>query len=258
MVGRPHEPESLQGFARGVSVVYHLAGENRDPRQMERVNVAGTENLLEACRHQELEKLVHLSSITAMGLSTALRVDETTPCDPRSPYQRSKYAAELIALRSAKRFQLPVTVIRPTSVFGEEPTHDDDRWAVWFKSLLKGRFRFFGAGDSVANYVYVGDVVGACLLVAASEKTTGEIHIVSDSCPLRDFVCAAAGFLGVETPGTLPVWLGYAGAMAFEMAGKLARFSPPLTVSRVRALTNRSIYGSQKLRADVGFRPTFG
>ncbi|NIM97535.1 MAG: NAD-dependent epimerase/dehydratase family protein, partial [candidate division Zixibacteria bacterium] len=252
------DAETLREFPVGGSVVYHLAGENRDPRRLEIANVTGTKNLLEACRNQALKKFVHLSTMSAMGSVSALNVDEMTPCHPKSAYERSKYAGEQTALVAARTLGVPVTVIRPTSVFREEPTHDDDRWALWFNTLLKGRSRLFGTRDSMANYVYVGDVVAACLLVATSDKATGEIYIVSDSCPLRDFVGAAVEFLGVRMPGTLPAWVGYAGAVAFEMAGRLGRFSPPLTVSRIRALTNRSIYSSHKLREELGYKPAVG
>lgn len=257
-VGDLTKPETLRGFASGVSVVYHLAGENRDPHRLEAVNVTGTKNVLEACRDQELEKFVHLSSISAMGSSRSPKLDETTACHPESPYERSKYAGEQVALAAAETLHVPVTVIRPTSVFGEEPTHENDRWAAWLNTLQKGWFRFVGTGDSMANYVYVGDVVRACLLLAESDKTTGEVYIVSDSCPLRDFVGAAVGFLGVPMPGSLPTWLAYTLARGFEVAGRLAHFSPPLTMSRVRALTNRGVYSSDKLRRELGFSPPVG
>ena len=252
------DPETLRGFSSVTSVVYHLAGENRDPRRLEMANVTGTKNLLEACSDQNLKKFIHLSSMSAMGSVSALDVDETTPCHPESAYERSKHAGEQMALSAVKTHGVPVTVVRPTSVFGEEPTQENDRWAVWFNTIQKGWFRFVGTGDSVANYVYVGDVVGACLLLAESDGTTGEVYIVSDSCPLRDFVYAATDFLGASPPGTLPTGLAYTLAMGFEVMGRLGRFSPPLTLSRVRALTNRVLYSSDKLRQRVGFRPAVG
>jgi len=251
-------PETLRGFAQSARVVYHLAGETREANRFTMVNATGTMNVLEACCGQELTRFVHLSSVGVIGANGAGVVDESTPCFPRNAYERSKYAAEQMALTALRKFQIPVTLIRPTIVFGEEPNQERDSLGSWLSALQKGWFRFFGTGNSVANYIYVGDVVKACLLLAETDKATGEVYIVSDSCLLRDFVGAAVEFLGVGMPGTLPAWLGYAGGVAFEMAGKVAQFSPPLTVSRVRALTNRSMYSSNKLREELGFKPAVG
>jgi nucleoside-diphosphate-sugar epimerase len=251
-------PETLRGFAHGARVVFHLAGEIRDATCFDKVNATGTKNLLEACRDEKLTRFVHLSSISVMGLSSTIRVDETTPCHPKNAYERSKYAGEQNVLASFKKFQIPITVIRPTIVFGEKPNQDRDSLGSWLSALQKGWFRFFGTGDSVANYIYVGDVVKACLLLVETDKATGEVYIVSDSCLLHDFVGAAAQFLGVEMPGHLPTWFAYTLAAGFEVAGRVANFSPPLTVSRVRALTNRSMYSSNKLREELGFKPAVG
>jgi nucleoside-diphosphate-sugar epimerase len=257
-VGDLTMPETLRGFATDTRVVYHLAGEARDSDYFNVVNVAGTKNLLAACYDQKLKRFVHLSSTGVIGASGAGVIDECTPCHPRSAYERSKYAGEQMVLALSKKFHIPGTVIRPPNVFGEERPQNGDLWLAWLTAIQKGWFRFVGTGDSVANYIYVGDLVRACLLVPESDKAAGEVYIVSDSCSLRDFVGAAAQFLGVEMPGHLPTWLAYTLAAGFEVAGKLAHFSPPLTVSRVRALTNRSMYNSNKLREELGFKPAVG
>lgn len=257
-VGDLIRPETLRGFARDTEVVYHLAGENRDAGRFNIVNVTGTQNLLAVCHDQNLRKFVHLSSTGVIGASGTGLVDESAPCHPRNAYERSKYAGEQMALAAFERYQIPVTVIRPPNVFGEGRIQNGDIWLAWITAIQKGRFRFFGTGDSVANYIYVEDVVSACLLVAGSGKASGEVYIVSDPCSLRSFVGAAAEFLNVSTPGNLPIWLGYAAAIVFEGAGRLGHFSPPLTVSRVRALTNKLLYSSAKLREELGFRPPVG
>jgi nucleoside-diphosphate-sugar epimerase len=222
------------------------------------VNATGTMNLLEACRGQELRRFVHLSSVGVIGAGGAGVVDEFTPCHPKNAYERSKYAGEQIALAAFKKFQLPVAIVRPTNVFGEGPGQDRDSLAAVLAAIQKGWFRFVGTGDSVANYIYVGDVVKVCLLLAETDKATGEIYIVSDSCSLRAFVGAATEFLGVGMPGHLPTWLAYILAMGLEVAGKVANFSPPLTVSRVRALTSRAVYSSGKLREELSSSPAVG
>jgi dihydroflavonol-4-reductase len=257
-VGDLTVPETLGDFAMNARVVYHLAGEIRDATRFHQVNVTGTKNLLKVCRHQELERFVYLSSTGVMGASGTGIINESMPCHPQSDYEKSKYAGEMEAVAASKKLQTPVTILRPPNVFGEGRRQNGDLWLAWLRAIQKGRFRFFGRGNPVANYVYVGDVVRGCLLVTERKEAVGGVYIVSDPCSLRDFVSSAAQFLGVETPGTLPIWLGYALAVVLEGVGRMAGFSPPLTVNRVRALTNRLSYSSEKLRKELGFTPAFG
>ena len=250
--------ETLKGFADEVQVVYHLAGEIRDESLFNIININGTKNLLAVCKGKKLKRFVHLSSTGVIGASGKRLVDESTPCQPRNAYEKSKYAAERIVLKALKGFQMPVTVIRPTIVFGEEPNRDRDSLLAWLIAIQKGWFRHIGSDNTVANYVYVGDVVRACLLVAEKNKAIGEVYIVSDSCPLRDFVGAATEFLDVKMPGNMPILLAYILAGGFEIAGRVAHFSAPLTVSRVKALTSRIAYRSDKIRKRLGFAPKVG
>jgi nucleoside-diphosphate-sugar epimerase len=238
--------------------VYHLGGEIRNAAAFNAVNAVGTQNLLATCQGTKLERFVHLSSTGVMGASGAGSVNESTPCHPKNEYERSKFTGEQIVLTACKKYQVPVTVLRPTIVFGEGSNKDHDSLARWLYTIQKGWFRFTGSGDAVANYVYVGDVVQACLLVAKNAKATGKVYIVSDSCSLCDFVSTATEFLGVKMPGKLPTWLAYILAGGFQMAGKVARLSPPLTVGRVKALRNRVVYSSDKIRKELGFSPTVG
>lgn len=257
-VGDLRMPETLRGFAANARVIYHLGGETRDATCFDKVNATGTKNLLEACRGEKLTRFVHLSSVGVIGATGAGEVSESTSCHPKNAYERSKYAGEQMALAAFEKFHMPVTLIRPTIVFGEEPNRDRDSLAMLLTALQKGWFRFVGTEDSVANYIYVGDVVKVCLLLAETDKATGEVYIVSDSCPLRAFVGAAAEFLGVGMPGHLPTWLAYILAGGFEVGARVANFSPPLTVGRVRALTSRIFYSNDKLRKKLGFSPTVG
>lgn len=251
-------PDTLSGFIRDVRLLYHLGGEISESNYFEITNVIGTKNLLEACCDQRPKKIVYLSSVGVIGASGKGVVDELTPCNPKNAYEKSKYAGELSALGICDKFGIPVTVIRPSIVFGEEASTRHDSFAAWLRAIEKGRFRFIGTCDAVANYIYVGDFVRACLLAGESDKAAGEVYIASDPCSMRDFVFAATEFLGTRMPGTIPTWLAYGIALGFEAAGRLVHFSPPLTVSRVKALTSQVVYSSDKLHSELGFSPAVG
>nr|HRO68103.1 NAD-dependent epimerase/dehydratase family protein [Pseudobdellovibrionaceae bacterium] len=65
------DPASLEKAFEGADSVFHLAGvvayKKSQRALMERVNVEGTRNVIEACRRMKVRKLVHLSSVTAIG-----------------------------------------------------------------------------------------------------------------------------------------------------------------------------------------------
>lgn len=250
--------ERLRGFTENAEVVYHLAGETRDVSHLNLVNVMGTKNLLEACCCKKIKRFVHLSSVGVIGARGEGKVDESAPCRPRNKYQKSKYASELVVLAAFKNLRLPVTIVRPSIVFGEGIKQGHDSFAAWLKTIRKGWFRFIGSRDAVANYVYVEDVVQACLGLADSLESVGKVYIVSDSCSMHTFVGSAAEFLGAKMPGNMPVWLAYGLSIGLEMTGKVVNFSAPLTVSRVRALRSRVVYSSDKLREELPFKPVVG
>jgi len=56
----------------------------------------------------------------------------------------------------------------------------------------------------------------------------------------------------------MPTWLAYIPAVGFEAVGRVVHFQPPLTVSRVNALTSRVEYKSDKIQKGLGFTPKIG
>src|SRR5262249_19497994 len=104
--------------------VFHLGAQTlvgpamSDPRATFEANVAGTWNLLEACRRAAVPAVVGASSDKAYGPSPELPYREEMPLRPASPYEASKAAADAIALSYWPAFSLPVAVTRFANVYG--------------------------------------------------------------------------------------------------------------------------------------------
>jgi len=193
-----------------------------------------------------------------MGANQPGTVDETTPCRPQNDYEKSKYTAEQLALAWSARTRILLIALRPTIVFGDGPRSNTsaDSMLAWLRTIQKGQFVFFDR-HAVANYIYVGDVVAACLLAAQAEATG--TFIVADSCPLTDFVAAAADAMGCAVPSLfVPVPVAYTLALAAQTLGRLLHRNSPLTVARVRALSSRTRYDAGRMRAMLGWRPETG
>ena len=256
-VGDLRNASSLGAGVQGCGLVYHLAGELRDPAQLQATNIEGTQHLLTACQASPVERVVILSSVGVMGLRKPGPASEETACHPRNAYEKSKYAAEQLALAWSARTDIPVTVLRPTIVFGEGTRAYGDSMLSAIKAIQSGHFAIFDE-KAIANYVYVGDVVAACRR-AAHARATG-VFIVSDSCLLTEFVAAVGDALGTPAPvRVVPLSIGYAVAFCMPALERLLPSSyPRLTVARVRALSNRTRYCSVQIGSALNWHPAFG
>lgn len=252
------DPQSIRGFTEGVAVVYHLAGSISEPEMFTPVNELGTKNLLHECMDQPIKRFVHLSSVGVIGTTQEKIVDEKTSCQPQNDYERSKLQGEQLVLQFFREQSLPVTIMRPTIVFGPGRDKESDSFASWMQAIKSGRYRYIGNGQYVANYIFARDVAAACIYVTQFEEAVGEIYIVSDPSPLREFVQAAADLMDAPAPPTIPLWIakGFAGLSA--VLGNLLHISLPLTPARLKALTNETTYSTQKIRQTLRFEPPTG
>lgn len=254
--GDLNDSKALQKAVEGCELVFHFAAELRDFKQMDRVNIEGTNCLLEACDRAGINKLIHLSSVGVMGVTRKGNVDEREPCTPRNNYERSKFVAEKLVLAWSKNSGKQTIVIRPTNVFGDGPHGGSDSMLAWLKAIKQGIFVFFSR-RAISNYVYVKDVADACC--SAAKMDASGVFIVNDFCPLADFVSAASAALGVPAPKIfIPAPFSYVTALLFQVFFRLARRNSPLTLSRVRALSSRTCYLSNRIRETWGWFPSIG
>jgi nucleoside-diphosphate-sugar epimerase len=151
---------------KGVHVVVHCAAGDDD------VIVEGTRNVLEASAAAGVSRVIHLSTAEVYGPSVSGRVDETWPCEPSgAAYGDAKIAAERLVWQHSAR-GLPVTVFRPSIVYGPW----SDQWtAALAQRLRSGRWgRYAGYGDGTCNLVYVDDLVAAALTSIHEERAVGQ------------------------------------------------------------------------------------
>lgn len=165
-----NDADQVRASMRGVAAVIHCA---MGPGA---VNVAGTRNVLDAAAAEQVERVVHLSTIEVYGDAHG-EIDETTPLQRTgSEYGDSKIAAE-DACRSALAGGLPVTILRPSIVYGPFSTH----FTIAYAARLRRRPWPFPAARAggICNLVYVDDVVGAILCALDAPAAVGEAFNVN-------------------------------------------------------------------------------
>lgn len=162
-------PETLRKAVTGVDAVYHLAGMVKafNLKHFLTVNEQGVANIAQACAQRESPPtLLVVSSLAAAGpsLQGQPRTEEE-PAAPASNYGRSKRAGEIAAERFAA--QVPITVARPTAVFGE----NDPAMRTLFHIIRnRGIHAIPGMRRRYCSFVYVQDLVRGLIAAAESGK----------------------------------------------------------------------------------------
>lgn len=248
---------SLKKATEDIDVVYHLAallgGPNVTSEELREVNVRGTKIILEASAANNAKRFLYLSAGAVMGNSKQM-ADETVECNPFTPYAQSKYDAEQLVLKYMNDYNLPVTIVRSTMVYGPGEIHSKLKMV---QMIEKGLFRIIGDGKNRVSWVYADNIVQGIILASIKERTIGEIYIISDERPytMNELVEAIAKELGVKTPSHVPKWIAVIAAVALEGLSKIFKFSPPLFRDRVISLTANHTLDCSKACRDLGYKP---
>lgn len=135
-------------------------------------NIQGFINILEGCRHNDVQHLVYASSSSVYGGNTALPFSEQHSVDhPISLYAASKKANELMAHTYSHLFGLPTTGLRFFTVYG--PWGRPDMALFLFtKAILAGQpIDIFNDGKMIRDFTFVDDIVEGIIRVADKPAT---------------------------------------------------------------------------------------
>ncbi|MDQ2863477.1 MAG: NAD-dependent epimerase/dehydratase family protein [Bacteroidota bacterium] len=171
---------SLEDVMQGITQVYHCAAlvsfEPKEKHQLFKINIEGTENIVNACIAADVKKLVHVSSVSALG---RIRNGETlteemhwTEETSNSIYAKSKYLGELEVWRGIGE-GLQVAIVNPSIILGGDNWNDGS--SALFKSVHDG-FKWYTEG--ISGFVDVRDVARAMILLMNSE-ISGQRFILS-------------------------------------------------------------------------------
>jgi nucleoside-diphosphate-sugar epimerase len=253
--------ESLRAGAEGCDVAFHAAAKVEDwgdPADFERMNVRGTQNVIDACREAAVRRLVHVGTEAALMAGEPLvDVDEGAPLRPDSPalYSSSKAKAEQL-VRAANGDGLETVVVRPRFVWGRG---DATLLPALIEMVRAGRFRWVGGGRHLTATTHVDNTVEG-LWLAAQKAPAGGVYFVTDGEPVvfRDFLTAMLGTQGVEIPDkSVPAPVARTAAtMAETLWRRLKRpGNPPLTRFAVWVSSQECTIDISRAERDLGYRP---
>jgi dihydroflavonol-4-reductase len=257
------DPASLRRAVAGVQTVFHVAADYRlwvpDPVALYRANVDGTRAVLEAAAQAGVGRVVHTSSVGALGIpgdGTPGREDTpVTLADMVGDYKRSKFMAEQVALDYARR-GLPVVVVNPSAPVGPwdvKPT-PTGRMIVDFM-----RGRMVATLDTGLNIVHVRDVARGHVLAAERGKP-GERYILGHArgnLSLIEIFRLLAAITGRRPPRLrVPYAVAWGAAAVCEGVARVTGRPPAVPLAAVRMARKRMYFDPAKAVDDLGLPQT--
>lgn len=258
--GDLRDPDSLRRAVAGCDEVYHVAADYRlwlrDEAPMYATNVEGTRNLLAAAREAGVARIVHTSTVGALGIPADGPGREDTPVtldEMVGPYKRSKFLAEMEAL-SAARTGLPVVIVNPSTPIGAYDLKPTPTGRIIVDFLNRRMPAYLDTG---LNLVDVEDVARGHLL-AAERGRVGEKYILGgENLTLEEFFRRLANLSGLSAPRFRIPWaLAYGFALGAEAFARTVTGKPPrASLTEVRMARKKMFFDSSKARRELGYSP---
>jgi dihydroflavonol-4-reductase len=260
--GRLDDAQAMAAACTGVDTVLHLAfkvsvgGGAETLAQMQRINVAGTQRLLDAAAAQGVTRAVVASSALAVGVNRQPEpLDETADWAKHAfdlPYANLRREAEQEALAKA-RPGFAVVAVCPSFTMGpDDPVGAPANKLVQAVITKKLRFTLpvgFGCLD-------VRDFARGVLL-AAQRGRSGQRYLISgDNITVDQLLAQAAAIAGVRAPHFKPPKLLVTALVAaVEMISKLKGKQPPITRDVLQIIGRYAWYDTTRARAELGWQP---
>lgn len=240
--------------------IFHLAGvvayKASDRALMEKVNVQGTANVIEVCRERKVRRLVHLSSVVAVGagFEPSEVLNETSEYnihDLNLGYFETKHAAEILVKKACDRREVDAVIINPSTIYGFGDAKKGSR-----KMMLKvaqGKLKFYTSGG--VNVVAVEDVIQG-ILSAWKNGKSGERYILSgENILIKDLFRMIAEEAGVPAPSVqLPDKVLHAVGTIGDFMEKIGMKSP-LSKENAHTATMFHWFDSAKAQRELNFKP---
>lgn len=247
---REYKPAVVVNLAAQAGVRYSID----HPDVYIEANLIGFYNILEACRHNEVEHLVYASSSSVYGSNKKVPYSTEDKVDnPVSLYAATKKSNELMAHAYSKLYNIPSTGLRFFTVYGPAGRPDMAYFGFTDKLRKGDTIQIFNYGNCKRDFTYVDDIVEGIVrvMVRAPEKKNGEdglpvppyaVYNIGNSSPenLLDFVQILSEEL--VSAGVLPEDYDFA---AHKQLVPMQPGDVPVTYA-----------DTQALEADVGFKPS--
>ena len=247
VVGDLHDKAALKDFGRGLTHVFHYAARasfTAPEQQLQKINVEGTRNLLEALQP---ETRIVMASTQAAVLRDADIVDGdeslSTHAVDFDPYGRSKAEAEALVTAHLNGY-----VVRPPWVWG---AGDTNNLPTVLKPKIRGYMRFIDHGQNRVETVHAANLVAAMHRVGHSKELSAKVFFATDDAPIqvKAFTNALLEACDLEAESrSAPSWLIRGYSLLRKARGK----RPVIPRASLVYMTREQIFSDQRLRTLTG------
>jgi ornithine--oxo-acid transaminase len=263
--GALEDPHSLARAVAGCDYVVHCGAMVSDwgtVEEIERANVTGTRNLVQAAAAASVRRLVHVSTTDVYGYPGQAEVDESAaPQGFRNWYAQTKLDGEQEALRVGAELGLETVVLRPATVWGPRSL------AVVGEiggAIKRGHMLLVNQGRANAGLVYIDNLIDAIMLALAHRAAAGEAFNVTDGLDVtwRQFTDGLADGIGarrarLSMPYPVASGLGNALEQGYRAVRRATHLQTPALLSRqaVQIMGINQDFSNRKAREMLGWEP---
>lgn len=168
-----YRPQIVVNLAAQAGVRYSIT----NPDAYIESNLIGFYNILEACRHNEVEHLVYASSSSVYGNNDKVPYSTDDKVDnPISLYAATKKSNELMAHAYSKLYNIPSTGLRFFTVYGPAGRPDMAYFGFTDKLVKGEKIQIFNYGNCMRDFTYVDDIVEGVyrVMMKAPAKKVGD------------------------------------------------------------------------------------
>ena len=248
---------ALENAMNGVDTIIHSAAivsfATKDRKEMYQVNVEGTANVVNIALEKNVRRLVHISSVAALGrTANGGHVNEEKKWEEskvNTHYAKSKFKAELQVWRGISE-GLEAVILNPSTILGYGDWHSSS--CAIFKSVHNG-FNWYTPG--INGFVDVEDVAKAAILLMESTINEQRFIVNGDSWTFKKLQDTIADGFAKKRPArkTTPFLLGVAWRME-KLKSLFTRKKPLLTKESARVAQSQTWFENDKiLKALQGF-----
>lgn len=240
----------------GVEAVFHLAGKahaaevsaNSD-NEYQLVNAGVTRDLVAAAEQYNVDRFVFFSSVKAGCEETVGCIDESAPCQPKTPYGKSKLAAEKTVLASQLK---QVVVLRLSMVYGPDCKGN---LPLLLKMANANGMPAMPVLKNQRSMVAIDHVVDVAIRLLDTEAAHAQVFNVCDATPYSTTQLLGYIYTALEKRQptlTFPLWMLKSGALLGDAYTWVSRKNCPLNSMVLAKLTGDACYSPQKLQDITG------
>lgn len=261
------DPQSMDQATKGADYVFHLAAMvtmwRYNAGRVRDVNVTGTINVIEACMKNNIKRLMHVSTVDAIGFSTPDGhgfIDKPSTEDVpyqndrfNIPYMKTKWEAQQIVRTAVRNKKIDAVILNPTYMLGPYDVRPSSGRMIL--EIVRSKVVPYTTGGN--NFVHVGDVADA-MVNALKKGRTGELYILgNENLFYRQIFEKIASVTGKNpTFVKVPKLLALAGGYLGDIYGILKDVEPKISSGEATMGFVQHFFSPEKARKELGLKST--